>query len=265
MWMADPHVPGRHYVKHYLLDYGLSLGVMARVTQNLRRSYEYYIDAGAALGGLASLGMQDRVWTKRHAPELRGVGVLEAKGFSPGEWKPLSPAYVPFVKADRFDNYWGAKLVMRFTRAQIRAAVESGRFSDPRAVDYLTNALVARQRATGAYWFARVNPLERFAMADDSTVCFDDLSLVYRFARHERTAYSLRAYDRAGRSLGTPLSMRAGANGRTCARVQLAADIDGYTIVRIDTTRPRFRGTTYVHLAREPATRRPRVVGIWRV
>jgi hypothetical protein len=265
MWTEDPHTPGSHYVKHYLLDYGLSLGVMARVTQNPRRSYEYYIDPGAALGGLAALGTQDRVWTKRHAPELRGVGVLEAGGFSPGDWKPLSPAYVPFVKADRFDNYWGAKLVMRFTRAQIRAAVETGRYSDPRAVEYLTNALVTRQRAIGAYWFARVNPLERFELADDGAVCFEDLALVYGFAPHDRTAYRFRAYDRAGRGLGTPVSVRAGANGRTCAQVQLATDLDGYTIVRIDTTRPRFKGTTYVHLAREATTRRPRVVGIWRV
>jgi hypothetical protein len=56
----------------------------------------------------------------------------------------------------------------------------------------------------------------------------------------------------------------ASATGRTCARVGLAADNDGYTIVRVSTTRPGFHGSTFLHLAREPETKTPRVIGIAR-
>ncbi|HEY5947303.1 MAG TPA: hypothetical protein VIV40_17485 [Kofleriaceae bacterium] len=264
MWVEDPNVRTRHYVKHYFLDYGLSLGVMALVTHNLRRSYEYYIDGEALLDALFSFGLQDRHWAKRRAPDLRGVGVLETKAFAPDKWKPLGPVYVPFVVADRFDNYWGAKLVMRFTREQIHAAVEAGRYSDPRAVDYITDALVARQRSTGAYWFSRVNPLESFVIGDDGSLCFDDLLLTYRFAKPDTTTYTLQSYDTKARRVGGKIRLGASDNGRTCARIRLASDRDRYTIVRIDTARSRDVGTIYVHLANTPGTGVPRVIGIWR-
>src|SRR5204863_256472 len=119
-------------------------------------------------------------WEERRAqPPLRGVGMFDAVTFDPGGWKPDSPAYVPFLRADRYDKLWGAKLVMRFTPAQIRAVVEEARLSVPRATDYLTDVLIARQRATGAYWFSRVNPLDGFAIAG-AKLCFDDLMLAYR-------------------------------------------------------------------------------------
>ncbi len=44
----------------------------------------------------------------------------------------------------------------------------------------------------------------------------------------------------------------------------LPAEGDGYTIVRITTTRPEFVGSTVVHVARTPGSAAPRVVGIWR-
>lgn len=264
MWVKDPDDPRRHYVKHYFLDYGLSLGAMARVTNNLRRSYEYYVDPEIMFDSLTSLGFQDREWSRRQAPPLRGLGVFETDAFRPGDWKPLGPAYVPFVTADRFDNYWGAKLVMRFTREQLHAAVEGGRYTDPRVVEYLTDALVARQRATGKYWFSRVSPLEKFRAVDDDGLCFEDLSIVYGFAPASSTRYALAMHDRDGRRFGPRPTLTASANGTTCVRIQLASGAEAYTIVRIDTTRPSFHGATYVHIARAPGTGAPRVIGVWR-
>lgn len=264
MWVEDPDNPKRHFVKHYFLDYGLSLGAMAGVTRNLRRSYEYYLDPETWLDSLTSLGLQDREWARRRSPSLVGLGVFETESFRPGEWKPLGPAYVPFVTADRFDNYWGAKLVMRFTRDQLRAAVEGGRYTDPRVVDYLVDALVARQRATGLYWFGRVNPLEKFRAVGDDGLCFDDLLLTYGFAPASATTYTVRTHDRGGRAIGSPIRLVASTSGNTCVRIQLARDDDAYTIVRVDTKRPQVGGTTYVHLARRPGTAQARVIGIWR-
>jgi hypothetical protein len=154
---------------------------------------------------------------------------------------------------------------MRFTRAQLRAIVETGRLSDPRAVDYLVDTLVARQRKTGAYWFARVNPLDRFAI-ENGALCFDDLWLTYGLGdRAATTRYTIATYDRDARSLTAPAAIVAAASGRTCtARLALACGGDGYTIVEIVTVRPGFTGTTYIHIARDPATHDPRVIGIWR-
>jgi hypothetical protein len=58
---------------------------------------------------------------------------------------------------------------------------------------------------------------------------------------------------------------RAAPAGRTCTGpLALAADGDGYTIVRLDTTRLGVTLTMYVHLAREPSSGAPRVIGVWR-
>jgi hypothetical protein len=267
-WVADPAEPSRHYVKHYLIDFGKSLGAMGEIAADWWRSVYYRVDFTGMLRNLVTFGLSDRPWEDRRAPRLRGVSSLfEAETFDPGSWHPDSPGYLPFHTADRFDKFWGAKLVARFTRAQIRAAVEAGRFSDPRAVDYITDTLVARQRATAAYWFARVNPLDRFSLeaaAGGDELCFDDLAIVSRIAPAEVTRYTVTRYDLDGRELDAHTSPGA-SDGHTCTRIQLAGDArDGYTIVRLATARPGFTGDTFVHVARDPSSGTPRLIGVWR-
>ena len=261
-WVADRDNPKRHYVKHYAIDFGKSMGVMATTGRDPRRGHAYVVDLADMARSLAEVGMVERSWEDRRAPKLRGVGMFEAESYDPGTWKNDYPVYVPFLAADRFDKFWGAKILMRFTREQLRAIVEAGRYSDPRAAAYITDTLVARQRATAAHWFARVNPLDRFAL-EDGQLCFDDLSLVYKLAPANATSYRATRYDRADRVLGATV-LPADAAGHSCVPAALAKDGDGYTMVRIETTRPGFTGATIVHLARDATSQVPRVIGIWR-
>jgi hypothetical protein len=260
-WMTDPRDKKRHYVKHYLLDFGKSMGVMATTGRDPRRSHAYVVDVDDMTTSLVTLGLSKRSWEYRDVPRLRGVGLFDVETFDPGAWKPDYPAYLPFLTADRFDKFWGAKILMRFTREQIRAIVETGRYSDPRAAEYIVDTLVARQRKIGEHWFSRVNPLDRFTIAADS-LCFDDLSIAYGFASAPETGYKATSFDRETRVVGETAS-RPDARGRTCIPLSLAPAQDGYTMMRIQTTRPSFKGTTIVHIALDPA-RRARVVGIWR-
>jgi hypothetical protein len=267
-WVADPAEPARHYVKHYLIDFGKSMGTMGDIAADWWRSVYYRVDFTGMLRNLFTLGLNDRPWQDRHAPRIKGVAsMFEARTFDPGSWHPDSPGYLPFLTADRFDKFWGAKLVARFTREQIRAAVEAGRFSDPRAIDYLTDTLVARQRATAAYWFARVNPLDHFSLAPAGRdeLCFDDLAIAARLAPAEATRYTVTSYDIEGREIAAHVTAAA-SDGHACARIQLAADDhrDGYTIVRLATARPDFTGETFVHVARDRDTGAPRVIGVRR-
>jgi hypothetical protein len=262
MWVTDPRDKKRHYVKHYLLDFGKSMGVMATTGLDPRRSHSYVIDLEDMTSSLLTLGLVERTWEDRKVPRLRGVGLFDVATFNPGTWKPDYPAYLPFLTADRFDKFWGAKILMRFTREQIRAIVETGRYSDPRAAEYIIDTLVARQRKVGEHWFSRVNPLDRFSIAADS-LCFDDLSIVYGFAPAGGTSYQATSFDRETRAVGAAAS-RPSERGRACIPLMLAPERDGYTMMRIQTTRPSFQGTTIVHVARDPETRAARVVGIWR-
>ncbi len=252
MWVTDPADPDRHYVKHYALDFGKSLGAMAQIARDPRRGVQYRIDVPQMSFGFVTLGLLPRPWEHHDVPRLRGVSeVFDAATFEPGAWKPDYP-FVPFTASDRFDMYWGAKIVARFTPDQIRAAVEAGQFSDPRAVTYLVDTLVARQRKTTDYWFARVNPLDRFAMQLTGELCFDDLGITEAAAPTARTRYELATYDASGVALGKVLQLGAAPGGRTCTSpIPLTGHGDGYTIVKITTTRPGFEGSTFVHLARQ--------------
>ncbi len=268
-WVADPSVPGRRYVEHYAVDFGKSLGAQGAIGLDWWRGAAYLIDFAQMTRQLVTLGLTSRPWQDRRAPALRGVSPLfEVKAFDPGSWHPDAPGYLPFHTADRFDKFWGTKIVARFTRAQIRAAVEAGRFSDPRAVDYLTAMLVARQHATAAYWFARVNPLDQFAVAAARTgarLCFDDLAIANDAgATAATTRYAVTTYDRAGHRFGAHGELAAAPGGRSCAAVALAPGGDGYTIVELATARPGFRGTTFIYIARDPTTGAPRAIGVWR-
>jgi hypothetical protein len=261
-WIADRSDPKLHYVKHYLLDFGRSFGMMASITHDPRYGHAYVIDLGAMAASLLEFGLVEHSWEGRRAPPLRGVGLFEAASYDPGTWVAVYPAYVPFLLADRFDQFWASKILIRFTRDQLHALVETGRLTDPRAAEYVTDTLVARQRATAAYWFARVNPLDRFAIYADR-LCFDDLAIAYRFAAATATRYEVRRYDRQAQLLGAS-DARGAADGRICVALALPSTGDGYTMVRIATTRPGFTGATVVHIARDPASATPRVIGLWR-
>lgn len=262
MYVADPADPDHHYVKHYFIDFGIGLGFGATKNHNLRYGYEYEVDWRAMARTLVSFGLVQRAWEDRTKPPYRGVGMLDVDKYDPGSWKPLSQMYTPVRVADRFDKFWGAKLVMKLSRDHIRAAVAAAKLSDPRAAAWLANALVARQRKTARYWFARVAPLDAPTI-EGGRLCFDDLALAYGFARARDTRYRVTYFDRNGARLGRAYVVAATA-GTACSPLVLSTGHDSYTVVRIDTRRPSFGGTTYVHVAREPRSLAPRVIGLWR-
>jgi hypothetical protein len=269
-WVADPADPARHYVKHYAIDFGKSLGAMGGIDFDWWHGHAYRIDFAQMAKQLVTVGAASRPWQNRQAPPLHGVSPLfEARAFDPGAWYPDTPGYIPFLTSDRIDKFWGARIVARFTRDQIRGAVAAARLTDPRAVDYIVETLVARQRATEAYWFSRVNSLDHFtigATRDGPALCFDDLGITTGVTTIA-TRYTITSFDVAARPLGAPDSIYAARDGHTCApSLPLAprAASDGYTILRIATTRPGFTGETFVHIARDPSSGAPRVIGIWR-
>jgi hypothetical protein len=275
MYVADPSDPKVHYVMHYLVDFGKGLGVQALTSRNKAGGRAYQFDPGDASLSLLSLGLWRRPWEGKDWPrQLRGVGIFESEKYAPGQWKANTPQYIPFLDADRFDSFWAAKILIRFSRAQLRAAVEQGRYSDPRAVDYVTQVLVERQRKTARHWFDRVAPLDRFAVEAASSagqrLCFEDLALRYRLARSAPagTRYAARAFDREGHRLPWRAVATGTRDGRVCLPrlASPAAGADEYTIIRIETSRPgQNLPGVLVHMARDPLLGRLRVIGIRRL
>ncbi|MEO8550881.1 MAG: hypothetical protein ABI678_12935, partial [Kofleriaceae bacterium] len=155
-WVPDRADPSIHYVVHYVIDFGKSLGAMAAMGSDLRRGKTYRFDWAAMTRALFTVGLVERSYIDRPVVELPGVAALfDAKTFDPAAWHPDIP-FPAIEAADPFDQYWGAKQLARLSREHIRAAVEAARLSDPRAVEYLTNTIYERGRKSAAYWFARV-------------------------------------------------------------------------------------------------------------
>jgi hypothetical protein len=152
---------GRRFVKHYLIDFGATLG-SASTGQNLRsEGYEYIFDLGEMGKSLFTAGLYTRPWTGLRFPVRRGVGRFEAEHFQPAAWKPNYPC-PPFENTTPRDGFWAAKIVMRFDDALLRAAVESAEFTDPAASDWVVRTLGERRDRIGRYWFSRVAPLDEF-------------------------------------------------------------------------------------------------------
>jgi hypothetical protein len=265
-WIEDPADPDHHYVLHYWIDFGKSLGVMPYTSRRKDSGYKAVFSLRAILGKMLTLGLYPYEYEKSELPGIKGVGLFNVEHYDPSEFEP-NVQYAPFQHADRFDKFWGAKLLMRLSPAQLRAAVQEARFSDPRATDYLTRILVGRQRATGRYWFRRVNPLDRFELARPGTLCFTDLTLAYQLEdAGATTRYRARSFDHGGEPLAWEADARPDATGRACVSgFEPASDHEGYTIVQLltrrgDDTLP----ATEVHLARDPAIGDLRIIGLER-
>jgi hypothetical protein len=77
-----------------------------------------------------------------------------------------------FDNARPDDTFWAARRVMAFSDEAIRTVVEAGRYTDPRAVEYLTHVLIERRDKIGRAWLTSVNPVVDFALDDSGTLRF---------------------------------------------------------------------------------------------
>jgi hypothetical protein len=267
-WIESPDGSGRGYLVHHLIDFGKSLGVWGLDPVRETDGWASHFDYDYAFRSLLTFGLWRRPWEGLSPPGLRGVGRYDSAHFDPGVYSPLQP-YVPFLYLDRFDAFWAAKIIARFRAEQISAAVAAGAYSEPRARTYLTMAIMARRDRIVRHWFARVAPLDRFEVTQTAggfRICALDLLLAYELGDMARTRYAVRTYDWRGNALGRSHAPAAVRGGRLCvSRLRPGRTHHDYTLVALET----FRGDerlppTVVHLARDRANGRLRVIGIER-
>ena len=103
---------------------------------------------------MVTFGFYAPRWERSDYPKLTGVGLFDAWSFDPLTWKPNYPNPA-FLMMDREDAFWAAKQVAAFTDDEIRAMVETGEYSDPRATDWITECLIKRRDKIAQAWFCR--------------------------------------------------------------------------------------------------------------
>jgi hypothetical protein len=170
------------YVRHHLIDFGSALGSDGDRPKDGRFGNDYQIPVAArALKSAFGLGLYSPRWERADYPRPKAIGRIESRVFDPERWKPNypNPAFLSRLPDDEF---WAAKIVMAFTDDDIRAVVETGEYSEPRVVDYLTKTLAERRDAIGRTYFAKVLPLDSFAVKDGE-LRFEDLAVRYGLRR----------------------------------------------------------------------------------
>jgi len=170
---------GLRYIKHYLLDFGAILGSDSFEAKSPRAGNVYLFDLKPAAAQFFSLGLYVPAWMTARYPDMPAVGRVESRVFQPDKWKSNYPNPA-FENSLPDDHFWAAKQVMNFSDEEIRALVETGEYSDPEVVDYITRTLIERRDKIGKTFFAKVLPLDGFRLRD-GRLEFEDLAVKYNF------------------------------------------------------------------------------------
>ena len=191
---------GKAQVKHYLIDFGSTLGSAADHPKVPAAGYEHVVDWVEVGKAAPTLKLIEKRWEKKWDALNRQIaypelGYFDNSQFDPGAWKTQLP-YEVFDRLTASDAFWAAKIMMALTDEEIRAVVETGQFSASENAKILSDILIARRDLVGRYWFSQVTPLDGIRLFDlgggSYEVRFDDLSVRYGFAQSVESQYRFR-------------------------------------------------------------------------
>jgi hypothetical protein len=227
---------GVKFVKHFLIDFGDSMGSDSDEPKDPRRGHVYVFETRPAALQFLTLGLYVPEWMRADYPHLPEIGNFDYKTFYPEDWRSNYPNPA-FDQHTPGDDYWAARKVMAFSDQAIRAIVETGQYSDPRAVEWAAKCLIERRNRIGRTFFNRILALDNFVVRHGK-LAFDDLAVMYGF--HAARQYSVRwsTFDNETGRL-SPIAAAAGFD--------LPAEASaGYRAARIQADDPRQTVTVYL-------------------
>jgi hypothetical protein len=241
---------GRRFLRHHLVDFGEAFGGYGAVWNREADGFEHWVDWANQTKALFAFGLWQRPWEKRRLPPYPSIGFYSADGFDPDEYREAYP-FFPFFEFEPTDAFWGAKILVRFTRAHIEAAVASGKLSNPAAAAYLVETIWRRQQIIAAAYLDALTPLDEL-FAGPSYVCAVDLVVRHRYA----PGGVLEVREKGG-----PVTerVRTDAGGRVCFPTARDETYRVYEVrmIRPDGARPPMQ----IHMKGGP---RSRILGIVR-
>ena len=192
---------GRKHLKHFLIDFGSILGSAGYGPKEAWIGHEHSLSRRPLAKQFVTFGFLPPRWTRAEYPKLTGVGLFDSWSFEPLTWKSNYPNPA-FLMMDDADAFWAAKQVAVFTDDEIRAIVQTGQYSDPRATKWIADCLVERRDKIKQVWYSRALPVDRFRV-DGGRLAFDNLGA----AREFDVAWSV--YDN-DRNHHTPIASASG-------------------------------------------------------
>ena len=205
---------GRGIVRHYLQDVGSTFGTGALAPRDGDEGYEYIYEGGPTWKRFITFGFAVPRWATIDYEEHPEIGRFDGDAFEPELWRPRVPV-AALVHARADDTLWAALRVMAFTDDHIRAAVETGAYTDPAAVELLTSILIKRRDKIGRVYLAKINPLTKFALDESGMLTFENPSVLAKFSEPPAKGYEAlwSRFDnatRASQPIGAPTSGQSG-------------------------------------------------------
>jgi len=181
---------GRKFLRHYLIDFGSSLGGDQTPTAYFN-GREYGLDAQTIFKELFSLGIYTAPSEKVARIVSPSVGSYTTEDFDPGSFRPTVPM-MPFANMTDSDAFWATRVMLSFTEPDIRSIAETAQYTNPKDTDYMVSTLLARQRIVAQYWLPKSDSLSGFTVQPAPggfTLGFHDLMLDHRLAEADSIRY----------------------------------------------------------------------------
>ena len=142
MLVTESGVP---FIKHYLIDFGASLGSASFQANSPRDGNVYLFDWKSSAQQFFTLGLAVPKWQRMKYPNLPSVGRFEYELFDPATWVADYPN-TAFRNENPADRLWAARKIMAFTDDEIRAIVAAGEYTDPAAEAWVARCLIERRK-----------------------------------------------------------------------------------------------------------------------
>jgi hypothetical protein len=226
---------GRGLVRHYLLDFGSTLGSGGIGPRDYWEGYEYLLEPGGQIGkGIAAFGFYILPWRTVPVYESRTIGRIPRDNtrWDPEGWMPRvsNPA---FIRARLDDKFWAARKAMAISDEMIRAAVAEGQFGDPASEKFLAQALIDRRNTIGRRYLPAVNPIVDPALDTSGVLTFGNAAVQAGFAvapENYKAAWS--SYDNATGQTN-PIGETVGKGEQIQAPAQLPSSASAYVKVEL--------------------------------
>jgi hypothetical protein len=209
---------GRTIVRHYLLDFGSSLGSGAMAPAEHSAGSEYYIEPRLIGRKMLGFGFVFRKWHTASFYEAPSIGRLPLNNgdFDPDAWKPRVPNQA-FLQARADDRFWAAERLAAMTTDMLRAAVRTGEFDDPASEEFLVRALAERRDAILRAYLTAANPVTDPALHEDGTLTFRNAAVAAGVAQAPRGYHATWATFDNSTGIARPLGETSGASALLAA------------------------------------------------
>jgi hypothetical protein len=198
VWIKEPG--GRQYLRHYMVDWGDTLGSIWDKEEISRRlGHSGYADWDHIAVDLVTLGLYPRPWRRAvRTDRYQTFGYFTSRDFSARDWRAGYPNPA-FERMTTRDGLWAARILARISDEHLQAIVSAGHLSDPADAQYLIRTLGDRRDRIVAQYLDGQSPLTRFMLVRRhpgelaQSLCFEDDAVRMGLAVPAATRYQVSA------------------------------------------------------------------------